>query len=70
MAERQLAWKSVEDFAMQQPEHETLVKEAGEEFLSKSNPQSVTTRGMTPRYLGEDANGNEIVFPITLKVEI
>ena len=70
MAERELRWKSVEDFALQQPEYAQLVDEALRELLSRINPQSVATLGKTPQYTVEDAAGNEIVFPITLKVEI
>ena len=70
MPERTLQWQSVEDFALQQLEFQQLVEEALKESLLQSNPQGVTTRGMSPRYRVEDANGNEIAFPITLKVEI
>ena len=70
MAERELSWKSVEDFALQQPEYAQLVDEALRELLSKINPQPVNTFSSTPQYRVKDANGNEIAFPITLTVEI
>ena len=70
MAERKLQWQSVEDFALEQLEFRQLVEEALRQSLLESNPQRVTTLGMTPRYRVEDANGNEISFPMTLKVEI
>ena len=70
MAEPKLQWQSVEEFALQQLKFQQLVEQALKESLLRSNPQGVTTRGITPRYRVEDANGNEIIFPITLKVEI
>ena len=70
MPERKLQWQSVEDFALQQVEFLQLVEEALRESLLESNPQGITTVGMTPRYRVEDVNGNEIAFPMTLKVEI
>ena len=48
----------------------SLVAEALGEFLSKIAPHSVNTIGRTPQYRVKDANGNEVVFPITLAVEI
>ena len=70
MAERELPWKSADDFALQQSAYTELVAEALGEFLQKIDPQSVNTIGRTPQYLVKDANGNEVVFPITLTVEI
>ena len=70
MSERELPWKSVEDFALQQPEYALLVDEALRELLSIISPQAVNTLGKTPQYRVKDANGNDIAFPITLTVEI
>lgn len=70
MAEREFPWKSAGDFALQQSAYTELVAEALGEFLSKIDPQSVNTIGRTPQYRVKDANGNEVVFPITLTVEI
>ena len=57
MAERVLPWNSADDFALQQSAYTELVAEALREFLSKTDPHSVSTIGRTPQYRVKDANG-------------